>query len=176
MQSHGVEADKILVEGNPVLAGQTLLPVIQNSSLTSVGELNSLTVRGVVNLSNCAYVENSRVGINTDSPDSALSVWDEEVAISIGKLKQDTAYIGTSRRQNFAITVNRQNLLEVSADGVTTIQKLQIGKHKISHSNEEPGWLGNKGDFVINNDYREGSPFAWICLGQYKWQALRTIV
>jgi len=152
IQNQGIEADKILIEGNPVLAGQTLLPGVQNSSLTTVGELQTLVVRGSATLSGCAYIGNNRVGVNTDSPDAALSVWDEEATVSIGKLKQDTAYIGTNRRQNFAITINRQSQLEISADGITTIQKLQVGKHKISHSNEEPGWLGNKGDFVINNE------------------------
>lgn len=172
----GIDADKVLVDGHPVIAGQTILPTLKNSSLTTVGELKSLSVVGPSNLANTTFIDNNRVGINTNNPDSALSVWDEEAAISMGKLRQDTAYIGTSRRQNFAITINRQSQLEVSADGLTTIQKLQVGKHKISHSNEEPGWLGNKGDFVINNDFKEGSPFAWICLGQYKWQALRPVV
>lgn len=175
IQDRGIDANSILLNGQPLISEQTIAPTVQSSSLTSVGILNSLTVKGEINLSNTVFVDSNRLGINTNTPDAALSLWDEEVAVSVGKLKDNTAYIGTNRKQNFVIVVNQQNQIEVSTDGTTTIQKLQVGKHKISHSSEAPGWLGNKGDFVFNTDYKLGSPFAWVCLGQYKWQGLLAV-
>jgi hypothetical protein len=104
----------------------------------------------------------------------ALSVWDEEVSIVIGKNKANEAYIGTNRDQSIAIGVNRKPQIEIGANGLTTIKKLQVGLHKISHDVRVPGWAGTRGDIVLNTNPGPDRVFAWVCLGAHKWQTLKS--
>ena len=64
--------------------------------------------------------------------------------------------------------------VEITADGLTQIKKLQVGVHKISHATEVPGWSGTKGDMVFNANPGSNRVFAWVCLGAFKWQVLKS--
>ena len=114
------------------------------------------------------------MGINTDAPDLALSIWDEEINLSLGKLKSNTAWIGTSRLQDLAIGVNGIASIMVNKEGLVTVKELRLGRHRISHADQVPGWSGTKGDLVINSDPKSEAPFGWICLGTFRWQPLRS--
>jgi hypothetical protein len=104
----------------------------------------------------------------------ALSVWDEEVSVTIGKHKANQAYIGTNREQGISIGVNRKPQIEINADGLTTIKQLQVGLHRISYNPSVPGWSGTRGDIVFNSNPVADRVFAWVCLGAYKWQTLKS--
>jgi hypothetical protein len=119
-------------------------------------------------------VINHRVGINTTTPESALSIWDEEVSVIIGKHKAKQAYVGTSRDQGLALGVNREPQIEIDTAGLTRIKKLQVGLHKISHDTQVPGWSGTRGDMVFNANPGADRVFAWVCLGAHKWQTLKS--
>ena len=146
---------------------------IKETSIQTTGTLRSLRVAGEASLNETVKVVRSRVGINTEEPELALSIWDEEVAINIGKNKLNQAYIGTSRSQGLAIGTNRVPQIEIDENGMTQIKKLRIGVHQISHDDTVPGWSGTKGDLVFNTNYKEDRVFAWICLGNYRWQPLK---
>jgi hypothetical protein len=133
-------------------------------------------VRGAANLANNTLnADNQRVGINTREPEMALSIWDEEVTAMIGKLSQDTAYIGTSRPHDLVLGINRKPQIRMDRDGLTTINKLRIDRWKIQHAGSVPGWSGTRGDWVFNNEPKEGEPFAWVCLGAYQWRPLKSL-
>jgi hypothetical protein len=102
-------------------------------------------------------------------------VWDEEVSIVIGKNKANQAYIGTNRDNGIAIGVNRIAQIEIDVAGMTTIKQLRVGSHRIGHSAEVPGWSGTRGDMIFNSNPGADQAFAWVCLGAYKWQALKSI-
>lgn len=172
----GVDIDNVKVDGERLIDGDRLASKIQHSSLISVGTLNNLEVTGVSKFAgDTLNVKNNRVGINTEDPESALSVWDEEVSMTMSKYSKNTAFIGTARRQGLAIGVNRQNSIEVDADGVTTVQKIRIGRNSVSWATEPPGYSGTKGDIVYNTNVGSANDntFAWMCLGAFKWQALK---
>ena len=133
-----------------------------------------LTVAGITSLADTVTINNNRVGINTQSPELALSVWDEEVAITIGKFKNNHAYIGTSRTQNLSLGINRVPYIEIDNEGITTIKKLRIGVHTIGHSAEVPGHSGTRGDIVFNINPTDDNVFAWVCLGAYTWKPLKS--
>ena len=117
-----------------------------------------------------------RIGINTKNPDMALSIWDEEVSISAGKHKENTAYVGTSRQQGLAIGVNKTPAIEIDATGLTAIKKLQLGIHKVNLGNEVPNYSGTRGDIVFNAVPTIDSPvFAWQCLGGFKWKVIKAV-
>ena len=157
----GIEFDSVIVNGEHLLADNTLASSIKKSSLTQVGKLENLSVQG-------------RIGINTDTPTDALSVWDEEVSIGAGKHSENTGYLGTVKNQNLVIGTNRQRQLVINKDGGVWVDKLTVGKNNIGHERSVPNYSGTKGDIVFNIDYKSGEPFAWICLGNYRWQELRS--
>jgi hypothetical protein len=175
IQEHGISFDQVRLKGETIIDVDRLSGIVTESSLQSVGTLRTLSVRGEANFNNRTLsVLNKRLGVNTDSPEMALSVWDEEVSIVIGKNKANEAYIGTNRDQSIAIGVNRKPQIEINVNGLTTVKKLQVGLHKISHDVQVPGWAGTRGDMVFNTNPGPDRVFAWVCLGAHKWQTLKS--
>jgi hypothetical protein len=170
----GIDFKQVTVDGVKLIDGNRLSNKITETNIQTLGTLKNLQVQGEAHINNTVSVLNNRVGINTEAPEMAFSVWDEEVSVVIGKHKAKQAYIGTNRDQSVAIGVNRTPHLEISVDGLTTVKQLQIGLHKISHANTAPGWLGTRGDIVFNSNFGNDRVFAWVCLGGYKWQTLKS--
>jgi len=175
VKQDGINFDSVLIGGDLLLKDGVLGPAVKHANFKTIGTLDSLQVLGTTILNNTVHVHNRRVGINTDSPEMALSVWDEEVAIIAGKLSKQQGYLGTARLQNLAIGINRTAHIEIDVNGLTTIKKLRIGQHQIGHAVEVPGYSGTRGDIVFNANPTPGSPFAWQCLGSYQWQPLRSV-
>ena len=174
IKQQGISFDDVTVDGHPLISGDQLNSAIRHSRLQSVGELKDLLVKGEAHINNTLSVVNHRIGINTVDPQSALSVWDEEVSVNIGKFKNNIAYIGTNKAQGINIQVNRQPAIEIDADAMTTIKNLRLGIHKISFAAELPNYAGSKGEFVFNsNPNVNDTVFAWVCLGGHKWKVLR---
>jgi hypothetical protein len=175
IQEHGVDFDQVRVAGESVISGNQLTSAITESGLQSVGTLKNLSVRGEAHFNNnTVNVLNKRLGVNTDAPEMALSVWDEEVSVVVGKNKANEAYIGTNRDQGIVIGVNRKPQIELNTNGLTTVKKLQIGLHKISYDVQVPGWSGTRGDLVFNSNPGPDRVFAWVCLGAHRWQVLKS--
>ena len=168
----GIEVENITVDGHPLITGNTLSAGVVNSNIKKLGTLENLEVTGTANLAKTVTVQRNRVGINTQEPDSALSVWDEETNIALGKYSKNTSFIGSNRRQNLAIGVNKQNNIEIDSDGLVTIQQLKIARNRLSWGTEVPGYSGAKGDIVFNTNANDGI-FAWVCLGAFRWQTVR---
>lgn len=176
IKADGIDFDRVTVDGLKLIDGHKLSPGITESNIQNLGILNRLRVKGEATIYDTFSVVNKRVGINTQEPEMALSVWDEEVSVIAGKLKNKTAYVGTSRDQSLTMGVNRQPYIEIDNSGLTAIKKLQVGVHKISHADEVPGYAGTKGDIVFNASPSVNSDvFAWVCLGAYKWKVLRAV-
>jgi hypothetical protein len=173
IRKQGIDFDAVTIGGNYVVSGNQLSKTITESSLQSVGLLNHLSVKGDAHINNTLHVVKSRIGINTDSPEAALSVWDEEVSVIVGKHKAKQAYIGTGRDQTLSLGVNRTPYLDIDNTGLTTVKKLQVGVHKFSHATQVPGWLGTKGDIVFNANPGPDRVFAWVCTGSYNWQVVK---
>lgn len=174
IQQNGIDFEQVKIQGELLVDGSTLSSTITNSNIQKLGHLQTLKVKGEAHIYNTLSVVNRRLGINTDAPESALSVWDEEVAVIIGKHQAKQAYVGTSRDQNLVLGVNRQPQIEIDTNGLTRIKKLQVGLHKISHDTQVPGWSGTRGDIVFNASPGPDRVFAWVCLGAHKWQTIKS--
>lgn len=174
IKESGIDFDQVTVDGNKLVDGDKLSSGIINSNLQTVGSLQRLSVSGEAHINETFSVVNRRVGVNTTEPEMALSVWDEEVSIVIGKNKAKQAYIGTNRDQGIAIGVNRVPQIEIDADGLTSVKKLQVGVHRIAHDVKVPGWSGTRGDIVFNSNPGDDQVFAWVCLGNFKWKPLKS--
>ena len=160
--------NNVEVNGAPLVNGNSLGLGIKNSSLESVGTLRSLKVGTTLN------ADNTRVGINTSSPTAALSIWDNEISVDIGKRSLNTAQIGTTKAQDLVVITNNKEQLKVDKNGTTWINELVLGRNRISHSTEVPGYSGAKGDLVFNTAFVPGGTFAWLCLGAFRWHELKS--
>lgn len=169
----GINVNDAMLSGRKILVDGQLGPTIIESNLQKIGRLKSLTVDGEASLNGSLTVLKNRVGINTELPESALSIWDEEVSVVIGKHRQQEAFVGTSRNQSLSIGINKTPYIKIDVDGSTTISKLRVDRHLIGHCNEVPGWSGTRGDIMFNSNPVPNSPFAWVCLGAFKWKPLK---
>jgi hypothetical protein len=175
IKSAGIDFENVTVNGQDLVSGSCLSSRVTESNLQRVGNLQNLRVLGEASFNkNTLNVVNKRIGINTESPEMALSVWDEEVSVVIGKNKAKQAYIGTNRDNGVAIGVNRVPQIELDVDGMTTIKKLRVGLHRISHDVQVPGYSGTRGDIVFNSNPGPSNVFAWVCLGGHRWQDLKS--
>lgn len=169
----GIDFANVSIGGSPLVRDGDLSSKIKNTNIERVGNLKELTVLGEADFNNTAFVANKRVGINTREPSSALSVWDEEVEIVVGKRSERTGFIGSTRKQNLQIGVNNKGNITIKDDGLVVIDQLQVGKQRISHGSEVPGYSGSKGDIVFNITIGPKNPvFAWMCIGGFNWVAL----
>jgi len=162
----GLNIKNILIRGESLVDGDTLSSAVTKTNIQELGTLKNLSVGTELS------VANKRIGINTSTPTSALTVWDNEITIDIGKRSENVAQLGTSKAHDLSIITNNKEQIRIDKDGLVSIDKLRIGRNRISTNNATPGWSGAKGDIVFNYNYKKGEPFAWICLGDYRWQEL----
>ena len=142
-----------------------------NKSIKLRGHLPQLEVSGEATLSDVLYTTpgTKRVGINTIDPSDALTVWDNEVEVVIGKHKAQEGYIGTRRRQDINIGANNKVGITVRSDGSVAINKLQLMGRVIEQSDTVPGEARKKGDITLNSNPQIGSPIGWVCLDGLRW-------
>lgn len=164
---NGISINDVKIDDTYLLRNGELSHKITNSNIQKLGRLKEL------NVSDTLSVVKGRVGINTESPDSALSIWDEEVCVSVGKYKSQEAYIGTNRNHAVSIGVNKEPQIQLDTDGLTTVKKLRVGQHRIGHCPELPGWAGTRGDVMFNSTPTPDNAFAWVCLGGFKWKVIK---
>lgn len=173
IQDQGINFKDVTIDQTPLLTEGQLSDSVRYSSLQSVGTLNSLTVAGDADIGSMA-VRPRRVGINTQHPDMALSVWDEEVALIFGKHREQTAYLGTSRPQRLIIGINRNPAIDINDQARVTINNLTVGRHRICHEPDMPNYSGTKGDIVFNSNPRGDGIWAWQCMGAFRWVPLKS--
>ena len=134
-------------------------------------QLNELEVSGEALLSDVLYTTpgNKRVGINTMEPSDALTVWDQETEVVIGKHASQEGYIGTRRRQDLNIGANNKVGLKIRSDGTVSMDKLELLGRTIGSSKAIPGHAAKKGDIVLNDNPTVGGYIGWVCLDGIRW-------
>lgn len=172
----GIDFSEVTIGGESLVKGNKLSTHIQESSIQRLGTLYDISVKGAASFYDTLHVDNRRVGINTQDPEMALTIWDEEVSLIAGKSAANQAFIGTAKMQALAFGINRSPQIEIDVDGLTTIKKLMIDKNNISFGVEVPNYKGHKGDIVFNSNFNPSNKiFAWMCLGNYRWYTIRTV-
>jgi hypothetical protein len=154
-----------------LIDSNSLGPSIVESNLRKVGRLSTLSVVGETNLAETLYVNNSRLGINTDEPAGPLTIWDEEAEFTIRKFKNRNMYIGSTRDSNLTLGVGGNSVLEIHPNGINT-KTVKIGHITISTGDKEPTHRGSPSDMVINTKPEANQPWAWRCMGGEKWAQL----
>ena len=157
---------KVLINDNAL--GSSIV----ESNLRKLGRLTNLSVTGVTELAETVYIDNGRLGINTEEPAGVFTAWDEESEISIRKYKNRTMYIGSTRDSEMVLGVNGDAVVAIRKHGIET-NSVKIGNITIKTANREPSHRGSPGDLVINEATAAGQPWAWRCAGDDKWLPLK---
>ena len=165
----GLDLNKVTINGKAVVDGYNLGDFISSSNLQKVGVLRELQVAGESLLAETLYVTGKRVGVNTIEPSQALSIWDQEVEIGIGKLSNNTAVLGTPRNQSLIISSNGKTNIAVLPDGSIAVEKLSLGAVTMSAGDKPPANDQPKGTIVFNSNPSLGGPMGWVSLGGARW-------
>lgn len=164
---------KSLKSNNTILIDNTRLGnTVVESNLRKLGRLTSLAVTGTTELAESVFIENGKLGINTDEPSGAFTVWDEESELSIRKYKNRNMYVGSTRDSEMTLGVGGDAVLNIRKTGIET-NSVKVGNITITNSNKEPNRAGAPGDLVINDASLAGQPWAWRCTGGNKWLPLK---
>lgn len=169
IKEKGIDLSQLSLNGQAIVAGNSLSNSITQSNLQKVGQLQELQVSGETLLSQTLYTGTQRVGINTITPTQALSVWDQEIEIGFGKLSNNTGIIGSSRNQTLIVSTNNKNNLTLTPDGGVAVNQISIGQITVSSSDTPPGTDSPKGTVVFNSNPSLGGPMGWVSLGNATW-------
>jgi hypothetical protein len=169
IQQEGLDLNKIKINGQSIVEGDSLTGAVRHSQLQSLGVVRDLQTEGEALLSQTLYVSNRRVGVNTMDPNSALSIWDEEIEIGVGKQSQGVARIGAARDHTLVIGTNKHDNITLTADGGVTIPKLRLGNMLFGSSAMPPSYDAPRGTVVFNEVPSLGGPLGWVSLGNARW-------
>ncbi len=169
IKEKGLDLNRITQNEREIIRDNQLGYHITDSNLQRVGHLNDLQTRGETVLSDTLYATSKRVGINTLDPSATFVVWDEECEIVVTKRKQDTGYIGTTRRQQLILGSNNKDNIILTDNGNAVIQNLTVGNVPISSGSTMPGHNAPRGQIILNEHPDVGLPIGWVSLGGARW-------
>lgn len=162
----------IFSSGDLLLDHDRLGSSVMSSNLRSVGRLNKLEVAGEAKIADTFSVVSGRVGVNTDQPAGAFTVWDEEAELTVRKLKSRTMFLGSSRDSNLSIGIGGNPVIDITAKTVS-MKQVTIGGITISTAIEAPTVVGTPGDLTINSRPDLSPAWAWRCIGGNRWVELK---
>lgn len=159
--AEGIDLSKVTFNGKLLVDGDRLVGVV-NSQLRTVGTLHDLQTSGDAFLSDTVFISKNRMGVNTMEPRTALSVWDEEVEIGIGKQQRGVARIAVERDTELVLGSNNNDNIRLKTDGSTVITRLQINNMMFTSSATPPSNNAAKGTVVFNENPSLGGPLGWV--------------
>lgn len=169
LNEQGLDLDKIKQGGREVISGNQLGYHIVDSNLQRLGLVKDLQTQGESYLCDTLYVTGRRVGINTMEPDSALSIWDDEIEIVAEKRTQDTGFFGSKRNQRLVLGSNNKTNIVLNPDGTVEVDTINIGNVPMSSASVAPNYESITGTIVWNESAGPGGYAGWICVGGARW-------
>lgn len=167
--ANGIDLSQVTIQGKVAIDGNSLGGFVVNSNLQKVGELKELVVQGEAYLGQTLYTNSQRVGINTIEPSQALSIWDQEIELGMGKQATNTAIFGTPRSHTLILSSNGKNNLTLTPDGAVSLNQINLGTISITSSSAPPSTNQPRGTIVFNASPSLGGPLGWVSLGDAKW-------
>ena len=163
-------------EGRLLMDGSSLGPGIMNSNLRKVGTLQELKVSGSAKFNETLLItDRNRIGINTDEPAGALTIWDEDAEITVTKMGKRNMFVGSTRTTDVTIGTNTRGQIHIRQNSVEVTDPLKIMGMKISVIENIPESSGEPGELVFVNNARSGEPFIYICKNG-SWSSLGVIM
>ena len=164
-----------LIENKPVLTIDTLGPTVTHSSLTRVGTLTYLQVRGEVDFNDAFKIKDDKIiigdaeidtrkGLKMSGSSFELRSTNQSIAIT-----DDSISLGSKDRPVVNAVVNGR--LSIGMQSVGDNAQLEVAggirfADKLFMVGNKPPVAGNfrKGDVVWNSDPRETGYVGWICV------------
>jgi hypothetical protein len=175
IRENGIDIDKLLVNGQNLVEGNKLSYTINDTNITRLGVVRDFQTIGDSFIGQTLYVTGKRIGINTQNPAHALTVWDEEIELGAGKRQRDLAWFGVPREQSLVISANQQDNLIINKDGSVSINKLVLNQVEICTSAGTPKTAAPRGSVMFNSDPVPGSPAGWVSMGGGAWSRFGTL-
>jgi hypothetical protein len=112
------------IDNTLVLTANELGKTVVHSNLRTIGTLENLKVSGDTNLGDFVFVNSTfnRLGIGTEDPNSAISIIDNNVEITIGSPQYNLATIGTHSNHDLGIVTDNIPRITVRSSG-----EVQVG-------------------------------------------------
>lgn len=109
---------KYKIDGVDVIDYDRLGQRVQHSNLKTVGTLEKLRVSGDTYLGDTVYVNTnlSRLGINTDKPNAALSIVDNLVELVVGSSNDSRGFIGTWANHGLDIVTDNTKRISITGN------------------------------------------------------------
>ena len=162
-----------LIEKTELISKDSIAPSVVNSNIRKLGNLNELTVLGDAKFSETVYISSGgKVGVNTEEPRGALTVWDEDAELSVLKTNKRTMFVGSTRLNDIELGVNNKASIRLQEDLVDIQTKVRIMGIKFSVSNSVPDYIGDPNEIVFVSTARENQPMFYLCMGGNRWRAL----
>jgi len=176
IREQGIDLNKLTLNGEPLVDGNSLAKRVTESHLRSVGNLKTLVVDGDTTLNQeTLNIGIRRVGVNTTEPKAAFEVWDDECEFLVQKQRKDTLEIGTTRPHQVVISSNGKGNLIINPDGGITVEKITVGKTDMTSALTRPTYTAPRGTIVWNNAADVGQPIGWVNVGGANWGSFGTI-
>jgi hypothetical protein len=168
-----IAKQSIQSDGRLLLDSNTLGPGVTNSNIRKLGLLQELKVQGDVKFSETMLISaQGKIGINTEEPVGALTVWDQDADLTIMKLSKKNMFIGSTRNGDITIGNDKQYQLTVRNNEVDIKTALRLMGLRISVSDTIPDHIGEFNEIVLVPSAKQNQPVAYICKGQNTWASL----
>lgn len=124
----------ITINNIKVIDEKELGPTVTKSNLREVGHLKGLIVDGGISVGQFMVfdVNTSRLGLGTDSPNSAFSIVDDGVELVLGAKDTVKAFIGTFAAHDLELGTNNTAGITLSAGGNIVVGNPNSGYNKIA--------------------------------------------
>lgn len=168
-----ISDNHIASNGTLLLNSTGLGPSVINSNLRRLGLLQELRVGGTATFAETMTVsEHNRVGINTDDPSGALSIWDQDAELTFTKSSKRNMYAGTTRDTTMSLGTNNREQIQIKQNEVAIEDPIKVMGIKFRASNSVPEGQGDLHEIVFVRTAKEGQPRFYICQGGTQWAAL----
>jgi len=160
-------------DGQMIITPTSLAPSIVETNIKKLGNLQELNVLGDANLSGTVYINvNGKVGINTDSPRGAFTVYDQDAEVSFARTTRRTMFIGSTSPTGIELGTNSQAQLVFKENQIDINSALTILGIKFSVSDSIPEHQGSQNEVVFVKNVADGQPLIYICRGGTKWTGI----
>lgn len=167
---------KLVLGKQLLIDGNTLGPGVSQSNLRKLGLLQDLRVSGHSKFGETMAIMDSKVGINTEEPVGALTVWDEDAELTLSKLSKRQMFVGSSRSSDIALGTNMRPQITLSQDGgITLADSVTIQGIRFSVEDTVPERSGQPLEIVMVRNATAGQPLFYICRGGNKWASLGVV-